>query len=38
MSKDFEPGADFINLNKHIQVNLNFEGKHRKPIMRYSLK
>lgn len=37
MSKDLKYGADFDKLNKHIQINLDFDGKHKMPIMRYSL-
>lgn len=37
MSKDLKEGIDYDKLNKHIQINLDFKGKHKKPIMRYEL-
>jgi len=37
MSKDLKVGLDFDKLNKHIQINMDFIGKHENPIMRYSL-
>jgi len=37
MSKDLKSRLDFDKLNKHIQINMDFVGKHKKPIMRYAL-
>ena len=37
MSSDMKKGSLYSELNKHIQINIDCEGKHIKPIERYSL-
>jgi len=37
ISKDMRKGSLYSKLNKHIQINIDCEGKHIKPIERYSL-
>ena len=37
MSSDMKKGNLYSKLNKHIQINIDCEGKHIKPIERYSL-
>jgi len=37
MSKDLIPNEKYKELNKHIQINMDFKGKHKKPILKYSL-
>lgn len=37
MSSDMKKGRLYNELNKHIQINIDCEGKHIKPIERYSL-
>ena len=37
MSSDMKKGSMYSKLNKHIQINIDCEGKHIKPIERYSL-
>jgi predicted transposase/invertase (TIGR01784 family) len=37
MSSDMKKGSLYNNLNKHIQINIDCEGKHIKPIERYCL-
>ena len=37
MSSDMKKGSLYSSLNKHIQINIDCEGKHIKPIERYSL-
>ena len=37
MSSDMKKGSLYSKLNKHIQINIDCEGKHIKPIERYSL-
>ena len=36
MSHDMKKGSLYSSLNKHIQINIDCEGKHIKPIERYS--
>lgn len=38
MSEDIKPKEDYSKLKKHIQINLDLEGHHTKPIMRYKLR
>ena len=37
MSSDMKKGSLYSKLNKHIQINIDCEGSHIKPIERYSL-
>ena len=37
MSKDMKKGNLYSKLNKHIQINIDCEGYHKKPIMKYKL-
>ena len=37
MSKDMKKGSLYSKLNKHIQINIDCEGYHEKPIMKYKL-
>ena len=37
MSKDMKKGNLYSGLNKHIQINIDCEGYHKKPIMKYKL-
>jgi len=37
ISKDLKPNDVYKNLNKHIQINMDFKGSHEKPIMKYEL-
>jgi len=37
ISKDLKCGLKFNKLNKHIQINMDFGGKHEEPIISYSL-
>ena len=38
MSEDIKPKEDYSKLKKHIQINLDLEGHHTLPIMRYKLR
>ena len=37
ISKDKKRGGLYNELNRHIQINIDCEGRHQKPIMRYRL-
>ena len=37
ISKDRKRGSLYNELNRHIQINIDCEGKHKEPIMRYRL-
>lgn len=37
VSKDLKPGKRHKNLNRHIQINIDYNGSHVKPIEKFSL-
>jgi len=37
ISKDLKPGKRFKKLNRHIQINIDYNGYHKKPIIKYAV-
>lgn len=37
ISKDLKPGKRFKKLNRHIQINIDYNGYHKKPITKYAV-
>ena len=37
ISKDLNIGEEYKSMHKHIQINFDFEGYHKKPIMTYEM-